>query len=87
MVSIEVVYALADKQALLNIQVPKDSTVQQAIECSGLLQQFPDIDLTKNAVGVFGRSVDLQHIVEAGNRIEIYRPLVIDPKEARRRRA
>lgn len=84
---VEVAYALPDRQILLTLEVPDACTVGQAIVLSGILQHFPNIDLKRNKVGIFGQLTDLQHLLQAGDRIEIYRPLIKDPKEARRLRA
>lgn len=85
---VEVAYALADKQVVLSLQVNPDTTVSQAIERSGILQQFPEIDLGgPNKVGVFGKLTKLDAKVQDKDRIEIYRPLIADPKEIRRKRA
>jgi len=86
-VKIEIVYATPGKQLLLEAKVLDGSTVKQAIEQSGILQHFPEIDLAHNKVGVFSKRVELDTVVHEGDRIEIYRPLLIDPKEARRARA
>lgn len=83
---VEIVYALPDQQTLLNVDVVEGCTVEQAIINSGILQQHPEIDLTKNSVGIFSKKVKLDHIVQAQDRIEIYRPLKIDPKKARKKR-
>ena len=81
-----VVYALPGKQTWLNIEVPEGSTVRQAIERSGVLAQFPEIDLTQNKVGVFGKvQASLDAAVDDGARIEIYRPITADPKTVHRR--
>lgn len=85
--TVEVVYALPQQQALLTVVMPVGATVEQAIQRSGLLAMFPDIDLATCRVGVFGKLCRLLEPVCDGDRIEIYRPLVIDPKESRRRRA
>lgn len=83
----EVVYAHADRQVVLTVAVPVGATIEQAIRASGILARCPDIDLASNAVGIFGTRATLDDAVRAGDRIEIYRPLRVDPKEARRRRA
>lgn len=87
LITVEVAYALPQRQSLLTVTVTQHSTVQQVIEQSGILHQFPDIDLTVQKVGVWSRPVKLQDSVRAGDRIEIYRPLIADPKDLRRRRA
>lgn len=85
--TVEVVYALPAVQRLKQIAVPPGTTVQQAIERSGILRDFPEIDLTKNKVGVFGKLTRLDAPLKDRDRVEIYRPLIADPKEMRRRRA
>lgn len=84
---IEVAYALPQVQVLQKLNVPSGCTVEQAIRCCGILQQFPEIDLAKNKLGIFGKITQLQTVLQPHDRIEIYRPLIIDPKEARRLRA
>lgn len=84
---IEVVYALADEQQVISLSVPAGATVREAIERSGILQQWPEIDLARNKVGRWNRVVELDEPVNSGDRIEIYRPLLIDPKASRRARA
>ncbi|WP_371377754.1 RnfH family protein [Thalassotalea aquiviva] len=86
-ITIELVYALPDEQTLMALHIDAGSTVEQAIEVSGILQKYPQIDLTENKVGIWNKSVKLSHVVEEGDRIEIYRPLIADPKEVRKRRA
>lgn len=82
--SVEVVYALADRAAVVKLKVEAGATLRQAIEQSGLLRRFPEIDLTRHPVGVFGAVRALDAPVEAGDRVEIYRPLTMDPKDRRR---
>ncbi|KLU16163.1 MULTISPECIES: RnfH family protein [Xenorhabdus] len=86
-INIEVVYALPERQYLRNVKVPQGATVEQAIVTSGLLTLRNDIDLTKNKVGIYSRPAKLTETLEEGDRVEIYRPLVADPKEMRRKRA
>ena len=86
-IKIEVVYGLAHKQKLLSLPISTGSTVEQAIIESGILTLFSEIDLTENKVGIWNKAVKLSHIVEDLDRIEIYRPLIADPKEVRKRRA
>jgi len=86
-IAVEVVYALPEKQYLYSVNVPEGSTVEQAIKASGLLELRSDIDLNENKVGIYSRPVKLHDAVESGDRIEIYRPLIADPKELRRQRA
>ncbi len=85
--AVEVAYALPDRQLLIALTVPEGTTLREAIEHSGLLAQFPEIDLTRNAVGVFGKLRALGDALEDGDRVEIYRPLIADPKVVRRQRA
>ena len=86
-IRVEVAFAKATEQALLALEGEAGLTVRQVIERSGIMRQFPEIDLAVNKVGVFGRLVGPDQPVESGDRVEIYRPLVADPKEARRKRA
>jgi uncharacterized protein len=86
-VKIEVAYAGLDTQLIIELKVEDGATVEQAIRQSGILQKFPEIDLAVNKVGIFGKRVLLQHPLRAGDRVEIYRRLVADPKLARRQRA
>lgn len=83
--NVGVAYASRFKQVWLTLDVPEGSTVRQAIELSGLLQQFPDIDLAEQKVGVFGKITKLESPVEEGTRIEIYRPITADPEMVERR--
>jgi putative ubiquitin-RnfH superfamily antitoxin RatB of RatAB toxin-antitoxin module len=84
---IEVSYALPDKQIIIPIKCPKKITVKAAIEKSGILKKFSDINLNENQVGIFGKLTSLVHNPRDKDRIEIYRPLIADPKEIRRKRA
>jgi putative ubiquitin-RnfH superfamily antitoxin RatB of RatAB toxin-antitoxin module len=83
--NIGVAYADKFKQVWLKLEVPDDSTVQQAIEHSGLLEKFPEIDLTTQKVGIFGKLTKLDARLEEGSRIEIYRPITADPELVERR--
>jgi len=85
--SIEIAYALPQKHELVQLKLPAGSTVQQAIEASGLRQKHPEIDLAKNKVGVFGKLSKLDAPLRDRDRVEIYRPLIADPKEVRKKRA
>jgi len=82
---IGVAYSEPTQQIWLNIEVPDDSTVAQAIERSGVLKQFPHVDLSAQKVGVFGRLVKLDAPLKPGDRIEIYRPIIADPATVPRR--
>ncbi|WP_295627410.1 RnfH family protein [uncultured Nitrosomonas sp.] len=84
---IEIAYALPNIQILRKITVPLGCTVEQALAISEILQKFPEIDLAKNKLGIFGKFVQLDTQLHSNDRIEIYRPLIIDPKEIRRMRA
>jgi putative ubiquitin-RnfH superfamily antitoxin RatB of RatAB toxin-antitoxin module len=87
-VTIEVAYAASTReQVVVSFDVPVGSTVEHAIRVSGILDRFPHIDLRADAVGIFGQRANLKDTVSNGDRVEIYRPLVADPKQARRRRA
>jgi uncharacterized protein len=84
---IEVVYATPGRQARYVLELEAGATVGDAVARSGALAEFPEIDLTRNRVGIYGRLVTLGARLGDGDRVEILRPLVADPKEARRRRA
>jgi putative ubiquitin-RnfH superfamily antitoxin RatB of RatAB toxin-antitoxin module len=86
-VNIEVAYALPDKQQVIALQVSEGTTIEQAIRQSGILDQFPQIDITQNKVGIFGKLKKADVVVREGERIEIYRPLIADPKQVRKQRA
>ncbi len=86
-IQIEVVYGLAHKQKLLSLPVSAGVTVEQAIIESGMLTLFSEIDLKENKVGIWNKAVKLSQTVQDLDRIEIYRPLIADPKEVRMRRA
>ena len=86
-IDVQVAYALRERQELLSLRLPAGATVQRALEASGLLQKHPEIDLAHNKVGVFGKLTKLDATLHNGDRVEIYRPLVADPKEVRRKRA
>lgn len=86
-ITIEIAYALPQKQELVRLDLPAGSTVQQAIDASGLRQKYPEIDLAKNKVGVFGKLTRLDAPLRDRDRVEIYRPLIADPKEVRKQRA
>ena len=84
---VEVAYAKPAEQLIVSLDVAPDATVAEAISQSGLLIRCPDIDLRLNKVGVFGKLCELTQRLREGDRVEIYRPLIADPKEARRQRA
>ena len=86
-ITVMVAYAMPGQQEIISVQIPANSTVKQAIEMSGILQKYKQIDLSKNMVGVYGKIVTLEQIVKELDRVEIYRPLLLDPMQARRERA
>jgi putative ubiquitin-RnfH superfamily antitoxin RatB of RatAB toxin-antitoxin module len=86
-IRVEVAYASVTKQHIIPIDVAPGSTIAEAIKNSGILEDFPEIDLSKQQIGVFSKARTLQDKVKEGDRIEIYRALIIDPKEARRVKA
>jgi hypothetical protein len=86
-INIEVAYAQPEKQSLLSIVIEKGLTVEQAITESDIINLHPEIDLSVNKVGIWNRTCKLQDLVKDGDRIEVYRPLIADPKEVRKRRA
>lgn len=85
--NVEVCYALPEKQTLLQLEVEADSSLEDVIHLSGILELHPEIDLSKNKVGIFSKLSKLTDHLHDGDRIEIYRPLLIDPKEVRKQRA
>ena len=87
MIRVEVVYAHPDEQVLVTLEVEAGTTAREAIERSAILERFPEIDLARMPVGIFGRVTDLGTRLVEGDRVEIYRPLLVDPKNARRKRA
>lgn len=87
LINVEVAYALPTKQSIVDVAVQEGTTVQQAIEASNILEQFSEIDLKATKVGIWSRVVKLSDTLIDGDRIEIYRPLIADPKEIRKRRA
>lgn len=86
-INIEVVYALADVQTLIKKEVPEGTTVMGGIEASGILLKYPALDLSTHKLGIFGKLTKSDTVLRDKDRIEIYRPLIADPKEVRRRRA
>ena len=86
-INIEIAYALPDRDYLKSFKVDEGTMIQTAILQSGILQQFTEIDLRENKVGIYSRPAKLTDQLKDGDRIEIYRPLLADPKEIRRKRA
>ncbi|WP_287603142.1 RnfH family protein [Thiothrix sp.] len=83
--NVGIAYADKFKQTWLKLEVPDGSTIKEALEFSGLLKQFPDIDLETQAVGIFGKISKLDTKVADGDRVEIYRPITADPETVERR--
>ena len=86
-INIEVVYALPDEQTLFKQSVSEGATVAEAIRLCGILEKYPEIDLAANKLGIFGKLTKADTVLRDKDRIEIYRPLIADPKEVRRKRA
>ena len=86
-ISVEVVFALPQRQMLVDVTLEEGATLADAIEKSGLTAQFPGEQIESLPTGVWGRPVDRNHVLRDGDRVEIYRPLEIEPREARRRLA
>lgn len=86
-IRVEVVYALPDRQRLVALDVPRGTTAREAVERSGLIHEFPEIDPEDNGLGIFGRRCAPDQRLRSGDRVEIYRPLKADPKEVRRQLA
>jgi putative ubiquitin-RnfH superfamily antitoxin RatB of RatAB toxin-antitoxin module len=82
--AIEVVYALAGRQRVVSLRLAQPMSAEEAVRASGLLEEFPGLAGQPLALGIFGRRVDGRHVLRAGDRVEIYRPLKVDPREARR---
>jgi putative ubiquitin-RnfH superfamily antitoxin RatB of RatAB toxin-antitoxin module len=89
LIDVEVAYALPDKQRIISLKVPKGTTAFEAAEQSGIAEQFPEIDLAASKLGIFSQAIPKprQYELQAGDRVEIYRPLIADPKEVRKARA
>ena len=87
-IQVEVVYALPQRQEIVTVTLPEGATVRQAVEASGLLQKFPDIELDgANKLGVFAKLSKADTVLRDRDRVEIYRPLIADPKAVRKKRA
>lgn len=85
--NIEVAYAKPEKQVILRVEIEEGSTIDQAIQASGILVQFPEIDFDNIKTGIFGKIAKRDTVLRDKDRVEIYRPLIADPKESRRKRA
>ncbi len=86
-IAVEVAYALPERQAILDVEVPQGTTALEAARLSGIAVKFEGIDLDNAKLGIFGKAVSPQQVLKSGDRVEIYRPLVADPKEVRKARA
>lgn len=86
-IRVEVIYATPSRQPVYALAVAPGATLEQAIRASGVMRDFPEIDLQKNRVGIFGKLAQGDRLLQDGDRVEIYRALIGDPKEIRRRRA
>lgn len=94
LITVEVAYALPHRQQLIELQVPQGTTAFEAVQLSGIVGQFPEIDLESVKMGIFGQALGTkglkrpkEHVLAMKDRVEIYRPLIVDPKEVRKRRA
>ncbi|MDX1459905.1 MAG: RnfH family protein [Xanthomonadales bacterium] len=86
-IRVEVAHARPDKQVIRALDVPEGCTVSEAIALSGIERDFPELEIDPERLGIFGERVSETRVLVAGDRVEIYRPLIADPKEARRKRA
>ncbi|HEY9148009.1 MAG TPA: RnfH family protein [Gammaproteobacteria bacterium] len=86
-IQVEVAYALPENQVIIPVEVEEGASLRNAIERSGILERFPDIDLEQVKVGIFGKLSKLDNPLRARDRVEIYRPLIADPKAVRKQRA
>lgn len=86
-ITVEIAYALPQQQLIIPVKVAPETTVEEAVIASGIIGKFPEIDLTKNNVGIFGVRAKLDKVLRHLDRVEIYRPLIADPKEVRKQRA
>jgi putative ubiquitin-RnfH superfamily antitoxin RatB of RatAB toxin-antitoxin module len=94
LMTVEVAYALPARQQLTELQVPRGTTAFEAVKLSGIIEQFPEIDVENAKMGIFGQALGTkglnspkEHVLQPMDRVEIYRPLIVDPKEVRKRRA
>ncbi len=86
-IQVQVVYALPQRQELVTVKLPEGASLQQAVEASGLMAKYPEIDLAKGKFGIFAKLSKVDTVVRDKDRVEIYRPLIADPKEVRKQRA
>jgi uncharacterized protein len=87
LITVEVAYAKSEQQVIVSVDMPEGTIVQQALKASGLLERFPEIDADDLNVGIFGAVCKPEQVLKGGDRVEVYRPLIHDPKDARRQRA
>jgi putative ubiquitin-RnfH superfamily antitoxin RatB of RatAB toxin-antitoxin module len=86
-INVEVAYALPEKQIIRTVNVDAGTTIGAAIVLSGIMMDFPELELEEAKVGIFGKAAVMTTVLSDGERVEIYRPLIADPKEVRRKRA
>ena len=86
-ITVEVAYALPHQQMIIPVQVPAETTAEEAIQASHIMSKFPEIDLSTNQIGIFGKLTKLDSPLRHMDRVEIYRSLIADPKEVRKQRA
>jgi putative ubiquitin-RnfH superfamily antitoxin RatB of RatAB toxin-antitoxin module len=86
-INVEVAYAKPEEQFIIPVEIPAGATLRQAVEMSHLAERCPEIDVDNMKVGIFGKLKKADQVLQAGDRVEIYRPLIADPKEVRRQRA
>lgn len=84
---VEVIFALPDEQIVIDVELPGEATVDDAIRESKIMEKYPEIDLEVNKTGIFGKPAKRDAVLHRGDRVEIYRPLIADPKEMRKQRA
>jgi len=87
LITVEVAYAKPEEQLILTLEVPVGTTLLQAVEQSGILERFREIDAQSMKAGIFGKLKKTDQVLQAGDRVEIYRPLIADPKQVRKQRA
>jgi putative ubiquitin-RnfH superfamily antitoxin RatB of RatAB toxin-antitoxin module len=87
LITVEVAYAKPEEQVILSLEVPAGTTLRQAVEQSGILERFREIDTQTMKTGIFGKLKKTDQVLQAGDRVEIYRPLIADPKQVRKQRA
>ncbi len=86
-INIEVAYALPDEQIIIPLQANDGITLEEALHLSEVIKKYPEIDVEKNKFGIFGKLAKLDAVLRDGDRVEVYRPLIADPKAVRKKRA